>query len=288
MERAVALAAGRAGPHGGILVLLDADDDCPAELASDLLRFAEHSRPDRSIRVVLAKAEYESWFLAAASSLAGHRGIDEAASPPPDSEAIRDAKGWLSARMPPGRRYRETLHQAALTARFDLDSARAAPSFDKMWREAHGRRSELVVSSITAWEIASPGRRSPRGRCASSRGRRPLLCASRPHQGTCGRLADARDLRRPHDLAAVPRALLLRGGRGAKRDRRKQSGGLDWHACPEARIWNVHVEPALPASGAGNSGRGNHRTSIFRLMVGVALARRVAKPLPASWESADM
>ena len=135
LERAVALAAGRAGPNGGILVLLDADDDCPAELASRLLRRARQSRPDRPIRVVLAKAEYESWFLAAAASLAGHRGIDEAASPPADSEAIRNAKGWLSACMPPGRRYRETLHQAALTARFDVDAARAAPSFDKMWRD---------------------------------------------------------------------------------------------------------------------------------------------------------
>ena len=135
LERAVALAAGRAGPHGGILVLLDADDDCPSELASDLLRFAVRSRPDRPIRVVLAKTEYESWFLAAAASLAGQRGIDEDALPPQDSEAIRNAKGWLSARMPPGRRYRETLHQAALTARFDLDSARAASSFDKMWRD---------------------------------------------------------------------------------------------------------------------------------------------------------
>ena len=56
------------------------------------------------------------------------RGIGASTKPPPprDSEAIRDAKGWLSACMPPGRRYRETLHQAALTARFDLDSARAA------------------------------------------------------------------------------------------------------------------------------------------------------------------
>ena len=70
MERAVAFAAGRAGSHGGILVLLDADDDCPAELASRLLRRARQSRPDRPIRVVLAKAEYESWFLAAAASLA--------------------------------------------------------------------------------------------------------------------------------------------------------------------------------------------------------------------------
>ena len=135
MERAVALAAGRARPNGGILVLLDADDDCPADLASGLLHRARQSRSDRPIRVVLAKAEYESWFLAAAASLAGQRGIDEAASPPVDSEAIRDAKGWLSACMPPGRRYRETLHQAALTARFDLDSARTAPSFDKMWRD---------------------------------------------------------------------------------------------------------------------------------------------------------
>ena len=135
LERAVALAAGRAGPRGGILVLLDADDDCPAELASGLLHRARLSRPDRLIRVVLAKAEYESWFLAAAASLAGHRGIDEATSPPADSEAIRNAKGWLSACMPPGRRYRETLHQAALTARFDLDSARVAPSFEKLWRD---------------------------------------------------------------------------------------------------------------------------------------------------------
>ena len=37
--------------------------------------------------------------------------------------------------MPPGRRYRETLHQPALTAVFDVDAARAAPSFDKMWRD---------------------------------------------------------------------------------------------------------------------------------------------------------
>ena len=152
MQRAVALAVGRAGPRGSVMVLLDADDDCPAELASGLLRFAERSRPDCSIRVVLAKAEYESWFLAAAASLAGHRGIDEAASPPPDSEAIRDAKSWLSARMPPGRRYRETLHQAALTARFDLDSARAAPSFDKMWRD--------LASLLCGPDLTSAGSRS--------------------------------------------------------------------------------------------------------------------------------
>ena len=37
--------------------------------------------------------------------------------------------------MPHGQRYRPTLHQAALTTIFDLDAARTAPSFDKLWRD---------------------------------------------------------------------------------------------------------------------------------------------------------
>ena len=42
--------------------------------------------------------------------------------------------------MPRGQRYRATQHQPALTAIFDLDAARAAPSFDKLWRDV----SELL------------------------------------------------------------------------------------------------------------------------------------------------
>ena len=37
--------------------------------------------------------------------------------------------------MPRGRRYRETLDQAALTAKLNLTVARAVPSFDKLWRD---------------------------------------------------------------------------------------------------------------------------------------------------------
>ena len=37
--------------------------------------------------------------------------------------------------MPSGQPYRPTLHQSALTATFDLDTARMAPSFDKLWRD---------------------------------------------------------------------------------------------------------------------------------------------------------
>ena len=78
---------------------------------------------------------YQSWFLAAADSIAGQHGIDGAATPPDDPESVTGAKEWLRARMPPGQRYRETLHQPALTSLFDLDAARAASSFDKLWRD---------------------------------------------------------------------------------------------------------------------------------------------------------
>ena len=37
--------------------------------------------------------------------------------------------------MPPGQPYRPTLHQSKLTAVFDLESARAVPSFNKLWRD---------------------------------------------------------------------------------------------------------------------------------------------------------
>ncbi len=136
LERPLELAARRAGRSGHILILLDADDDCPAKLGPGLIRRAREARPDRRVFVVIAKSEYESWFLASAASVAGKRGIAGAISAPPAPESIRDAKGWLSARMPPGRRYRPTLDQAALTSQFDLVAARlASSSFDKLWRD---------------------------------------------------------------------------------------------------------------------------------------------------------
>ena len=135
LERYVDLAARQSGPDGGVLIVLDADDDCPAELASRIVRRATHARSDRRIKVVLARREYEAWFLAAADSIAGRRGLPSDISPPNDAESIRDAKGWLTSRMPPGRAYKETRDQPALTSLFDLAKARrAASSFDKMWR----------------------------------------------------------------------------------------------------------------------------------------------------------
>jgi hypothetical protein len=80
------------GPSGGILVLLDADDDCPAELAPALLNRARSARPDRRVSVVLAKREFEAWFLASAQSLAGRFSSPADMEAPDDPEGVRGAK----------------------------------------------------------------------------------------------------------------------------------------------------------------------------------------------------
>ena len=134
LEKLVRLAASKGGSDGSILVLLDADDDCPAELGPQLLARAQHERGDRKIAVVLAKVEYEAWFVAAAPSLVGSGGLRPNVTVPADVEALGNPKGWIRERMQ-AQRYRETTHQPALTRRFDLAMARAAaPSFDKMCR----------------------------------------------------------------------------------------------------------------------------------------------------------
>ncbi|MBN1607808.1 MAG: DUF4276 family protein [Polyangiaceae bacterium] len=83
---------------------------------------------------MLAHREYEAWFLASAASLTGECGLSQELEPPPDPESIRDAKGWLRHHMTEGS-YREVVHQPNLTAKMDLEQARRAGSFEKLWRE---------------------------------------------------------------------------------------------------------------------------------------------------------
>jgi hypothetical protein len=117
-------------------VLLDADDDCPAELGPRLLERARDARPDNQVSVVLPKIEFEAWFIAAAPSLGGHWALPDDLETPANPEAIRDAKGWIAARREDGHTYRPTIDQPVLASVFDLDLARkGAPSFDKFCRD---------------------------------------------------------------------------------------------------------------------------------------------------------
>lgn len=135
LEDTVQLAAGKGGSDGRIMIILDTDADCPAKLAPELLERAAQARRDRKIAVVLPKVEFEAWFLAAAPSIAEQLAAETDMTVPNSLESISDPKKWLSDRMPSGRSYRPTLHQPALTSRFDMALARQnSPSFDKMWR----------------------------------------------------------------------------------------------------------------------------------------------------------
>ncbi len=138
--RYVEVAARFCEPADAILLLLDADDACARDLAQSLRATAAAARPDRKVAVVVAVREFEAWFVAAAESLAGRRGLADDVVAPDRPESIRDAKGWLGQRMRSG--YSPTIDQPPFAAAFDLELARRrAPSFDKLGRDIAGLKT---------------------------------------------------------------------------------------------------------------------------------------------------
>jgi hypothetical protein len=129
----VQLAAAKAAQEGGaVLILLDCEDDCPAHVGPRLLAKALETRADVNMLVALAYREFETWFISAVRSLAGMRGLPENVEPPAAPESIRDAKGWLGARMEVP--YDPVTHQIEFVRKFDLDQARANHSFSRFCR----------------------------------------------------------------------------------------------------------------------------------------------------------
>jgi len=148
MEKAVRQAVADRGRSdtfriAAVLVILDADEDCPARLAPELLRRCQSVLPDLPVSVVLAQREFEAWFLGAKESLRGKRGIRLDAATPENPESIRGAKERLTANME-GKRYLPTDDQPAFAEGFDLRLARErCPSFQKLLRDVHGLLGEM-------------------------------------------------------------------------------------------------------------------------------------------------
>lgn len=124
LERSAALAHRLYPDAKAIVLILDADDDCPKELAPALLRRLQSSAQGMFCSVVLANHEMEAWFLASIESLRDEQGIRGETLPPGDPEAVRDAKGWLTFAME-GRTYVSTDDQPAFAASFDFAQAYA-------------------------------------------------------------------------------------------------------------------------------------------------------------------
>ena len=112
---------------GGVIILLDADGDCPAWLGPALRRRAMELTPDLKIEVVVAKEEFEAWLLASVVSLRACRGVRKNAGPPTDPERIRGAKEYLEAHvLEPRSTYSPTADQARMTSMIDLEAVTVA------------------------------------------------------------------------------------------------------------------------------------------------------------------
>lgn len=147
VDRAIRLAAMKLGARADdqtpslILLMLDADEDCPKEIA-ELMQEAElHIDPQIGLSTVFPKIEYETWFVAAAPSLTDCLTLHESDADIDDPEAAGCGKSWVEQRFVGGS-YSETLDQVKLTARMDLQLCRErSRSFDKLCRELERFRS---------------------------------------------------------------------------------------------------------------------------------------------------
>lgn len=121
-----------------ILVLMDADEQCPKNLAMSFAARVRAVGVRYPTAIVLPKCEYEAWFLASLKSIAGKElkgrsGLPEGLAYVSDIEGLRGVKGWLSRQLPEGRIYKETLDQAPMTHLIDLQEARASRSFRRLF-----------------------------------------------------------------------------------------------------------------------------------------------------------
>ncbi|MCC7389901.1 MAG: DUF4276 family protein [Phycisphaerales bacterium] len=120
------------GGRGAILLLLDADDDCAAQLGPDLGRSVSAIAGARPVRVVLAVREFETWILGAVAAIES-----------PDTDALGAAKDRLRSMHG---RYSETADQARLIAKADLDLLRTrSRSFRKLLKTLDELRDDAAL-----------------------------------------------------------------------------------------------------------------------------------------------
>ena len=112
--------------HEAVLVLLDADGDCPVRLARGLARRVRALGPRVPVAIVVANHEIEAWFLADIGSIVGQpvKGrvlIADAADPPVDPDSVHNPKSRLMALTATRTKYKESRDPASLATLIDPD-----------------------------------------------------------------------------------------------------------------------------------------------------------------------
>lgn len=144
VDRALELVR-RKSDVGALLLLRDADDDCPRETGPLAARWIADAGLPFPAAVVLLRREYETLLLPSLHRMAGvplrdPRGIERSGIKPGarfegEPEAQRDAKGVLTAHFISGR-YKPSLDQLALTRLVRFEDLRTAsvPAFGTLER----------------------------------------------------------------------------------------------------------------------------------------------------------
>lgn len=122
-----------------LLLLLDAEGDCPATLAPQLFKLARDFAPaDVAVSCVMPKRMLENWIVAGASTLGG---INNLPNPLPARDQFEERSGaaWLDEQLRfvcKTRKYKKTVDTIEFINKMNLNECRAnSPSFRKLCRE---------------------------------------------------------------------------------------------------------------------------------------------------------
>lgn len=110
--------------QANILWILDGDDGCAVEHATELKRLVPSDCRSIPLEFCFLVREYESLFLADIDTTRSALGIAKPVPLPADLESLRGVKEFLSKHMPRGKTYKETVDQVRLTSKLDLGIVR--------------------------------------------------------------------------------------------------------------------------------------------------------------------
>ncbi|MHA1652978.1 MAG: DUF4276 family protein [Candidatus Thorarchaeota archaeon] len=117
----------------GILIVYDADDECPKDEAISLANKISTWSVGAPVAIAIAQREFEAWLIASIDSIAGkhlegcngiRRGVSFGGTP----DTIADPKEWLSQHLQqrpgrPFRKYKETKHAREMSKHVDVTLA---------------------------------------------------------------------------------------------------------------------------------------------------------------------
>ncbi len=123
------LAAALEPDCSAILILMDADKDCPKTLAEGFTKRIRSAGIIFPTAIVVAKCEYEVWFLASLNTMTDKSLPDGVILPAGlefsgDVEAKPGVKEWLTSHLPGSRTYKENEDQAPMTKWIDIALAK--------------------------------------------------------------------------------------------------------------------------------------------------------------------